>query len=102
MVLPKVTMSSVFSSSEHKPLLVSYFVQSRFGIHLAPSTIFLNVNFSDTHVPILTKFMGILAGCHHVILRMVECLTGDRGVAGFEPHWCHSIVVLEQDTFILA
>ena len=21
---------------------------------------------------------------------------------GFEPHWCHCVVVLEQDTFILA
>ena len=33
---------------------------------------------------------------------VVECLTGDRGVYGFEPHWRHCIVVLEQDTFIIA
>ena len=30
---------------------------------------------------------------------VVECLTQDRG---FEPHQRHCIVVLEQDTFILA
>ena len=30
---------------------------------------------------------------------VVECLTRDRG---FEPHWRNSVVVLEQDTFILA
>ena len=54
---------------------------------------------------------------------MVECLTRDRGAAGsnvgvqwlngrvldsrprgrgFEPHWRHCVVVLEQDTFIPA
>ena len=30
---------------------------------------------------------------------VVECLTGDRE---FEPHQLHCVVVLEQDTFILA
>ena len=30
---------------------------------------------------------------------VVECMTRDRG---FEPHWGHCFVVLEQDTFILA
>ena len=30
---------------------------------------------------------------------VVECLTRDRG---FKPHPCHCVVVLEQDTFILA
>ena len=38
---------------------------------------------------------------------VVECLTRDRRAArpkgrGFEPHRRHSVVVLEQDTFILA
>ena len=33
---------------------------------------------------------------------MVECLTRDRGAVGFEPHRRHCVVVLEQDTFILA
>ena len=33
---------------------------------------------------------------------VVECLTRDREVAGFEPHRRHCVVVLEQDTFILA
>ena len=33
-----------------------------------------------------------------------ECLAGDRGATGrgFEPYRCHCVVVLEQDTFILA
>ena len=31
---------------------------------------------------------------------VVECLTRDRRAV--EPHWHHCIVVLEQDTFILA
>ena len=30
---------------------------------------------------------------------VVECLTRDRGAA---PHWRHCVLVLEQDTFILA
>ena len=33
---------------------------------------------------------------------VVECLTRDRESAGFEPHRHHCLVVLEQDTFILA
>ena len=33
---------------------------------------------------------------------VVECLTRDRGTAGFEPHRRHCDVVLEQNTFILA
>ena len=33
---------------------------------------------------------------------VVECLTRDRRAAGFEPHQRHCVVVLEQDTFILA
>ena len=33
---------------------------------------------------------------------VVECLTRDKGAAGFEPHRRHCVVVLEQDTFILA
>ena len=33
---------------------------------------------------------------------VVECLTQDRGAVGIEPHRRHCIVVLEQDTFILA
>ena len=33
---------------------------------------------------------------------VVECLTRDGETAGFEPHHCNCVVVLEQDTFILA
>ena len=33
---------------------------------------------------------------------VVECLTQDRGDYRFEPHRRHCVVVLEQDTFILA
>ena len=33
---------------------------------------------------------------------VVEYLTQDRGAAWFEPHKHHCVVVLEQDTFILA
>ena len=33
---------------------------------------------------------------------VVECLTRDRRAAGLEPHQRHCVVVLEQDTFILA
>ena len=43
---------------------------------------------------------------HHSLLErsgsVEECLTPDREAAGFEPHRRHCIVVLEQDTFILA
>ena len=33
---------------------------------------------------------------------VVECLIRDRRARGFEPHRRHYVVVLEQDTFILA
>ena len=33
---------------------------------------------------------------------VVERLTRDRGAGGFESHQGHCVVVLEQDTFILA
>ena len=35
------------------------------------------------------------------VAQEVECLTQDRG-RGFEPYRRHCVVVLEQDTFILA
>ena len=45
--------------------------------------------------------------CCHLSLYGAQFLSGrvldlrPRG-RGFKPHWCHCVVVLEQDTFILA
>ena len=49
-------------------------------------------------------FFGLIYG---IFLRersgsVIECLTQDRGAVGLEPHRRHCVVVLEQDTFILA
>ena len=58
-------------------------------------------------VPLIEKRMLLFYLKRHLNFGGVQCLSGivldsrPRG-GGFEPHRCHCVVVLEQDTFILA
>ena len=60
--------------------------QTRFSLKFNGMSLFFSTNIANINLltPLLLgqtyKFMG----------------------CGFEPHWCHCVVVLEQDTFILA
>ena len=58
------------------------------------ATVYLQNNSDEIRVKD-SKYMGAqwLSG------RLLD--SRPRG-SGFEPHWCHCVVVLEQDTFILA